>query len=123
MARGRVLLLEDDLALRGLLNEALMSEGYEVQLCDSFAEVRSAAERHAGDIVVADFWGSSQRTLPDNERLEIQQLTSLRPTVLLTGRTWAADVRAEELGARAVVRKPFDLDHLLTSVERAFGSR
>ena len=122
MTRGRVLLLEDDRALLGLLQEALTIEGFEVLVCESFEEVREAAQQHAADIVVADFWGGSQRTLPDNEREEIRQLGSLLPVVLLTGRSWAADITASELGARAVIRKPFDLDHLLLAVDAALGS-
>jgi DNA-binding NtrC family response regulator len=43
--------------------------------------------------------------------------------VLLTGRTWAADTTAEELGARALIRKPFDLDRLLQIVEAAVAER
>jgi DNA-binding response OmpR family regulator len=73
--------------------------------------------------VVADFWGGSQRTLPDNELQEIRQLGSFLPVVLLTGRTWAADITASELGARALIRKPFDLDNLLQAVDSALGSR
>jgi two-component system nitrogen regulation response regulator GlnG len=122
MRRGRVLLLEDDGALRGLLQEALTMEGFEVTTCDTFQEIRDAAQKHAADIVVADFWGGSQRTLPESERQEILQLGSFLPVVLLTGRTWAADITAGELGARAVIRKPFDLDNLLTAIDTALDS-
>jgi DNA-binding response OmpR family regulator len=123
MTRGRVLLLEDDRALCGLLQEALTIEGFDVQACESFQEIRDAAQKREADIVVADFWGGSQRTLPDNELLEIQQLGSFLPVVLLTGRTWAADITASELGARALIRKPFDLDHFLQAVDSALVSR
>src|SRR6266536_6221038 len=119
MTRHRVLLLEDDFALRGLLHEALANEGFVVKVCDTFPELREAAARGEADIVVADFWGMSQRALPDDERLEIRELASLLPLVLLTGRTWAADTSAGQLGARALVRKPFDLDDLVRSVELA----
>jgi two-component system nitrogen regulation response regulator GlnG len=122
MTRGRVLLLEDDRALRGLLQEALTIEGFNVTTCETFQEIRDAAQKHEADIIVADFWGGSQRTLPDNERQEIVQLGSFLPVVLLTGRTWAADVTAGELGARAVIRKPFDLDNLLSAVDMALNS-
>jgi DNA-binding response OmpR family regulator len=121
MTRGRVLLLEDDLALRGLLQEALTGEDFEVAACDSFTELHSLAANRDGDIVVADFWGGSQRTLPDDERDEILELCSLLPVILLTGRTWAADTTAGELGARALIRKPFDLDNLLQTVERVLA--
>jgi two-component system, NtrC family, nitrogen regulation response regulator GlnG len=118
MTRGRVLLLEDDLALRGLLEEALVGEGFAVRVCDSFGELRDAAVARDGDLVIADFWGGSQRTLPDDEREEIRDLCSLLPVILLTGRSWAGETTAAELGARSLMRKPFDLDHLLETVER-----
>lgn len=117
MSRRRALLLEDDVALRDLLIDAFTGEGFEIRACGSFGEVRDAAARREGDIVVADFWGGSQRTLPESDRQEIRELCSYLPVVLLTGRTWAADTTAEELGARALIRKPFDLDHLLQTVE------
>src|SRR5436305_13828020 len=112
MSRRRALLLEDDHALRDLLVEALLGEGFEVRPYDSFAEIREAALRREGEIVIADFWGGSQLALPDTERAEILELCSHLPVILLTGRTWAADTSATELGVRALIRKPFDLDNL-----------
>jgi len=122
MARQRALLLEDDVALRDLLREAFAGEDIEVRVCESFAEVRAAASRQEADIVIADFWRGSQRTLPDSDRDDIRELCSYLPVILLTGRTWAADTTAEELGAHALIRKPFDLDDLLRSVEDAVGN-
>ena len=118
MVRRRALLLEDDIALRDLLIDAFSGEGFDVRACESFAEVLDAAVRAEGDIVVADFWGGGQRTLPDSDRQEIRELCSYLPVVLLTGRTWAADTTADELGARALIRKPFDLDDLLRTIDR-----
>jgi DNA-binding response OmpR family regulator len=115
--RRRAILLEDDHALRDLLVEALAGEGFEVQIGDSFEEVRSAAASGDADVVIADFWGGSQRTLPDSDRDEIRELCSYLPVILLTGRSWAADTTADELGAHALIRKPFDLDFLLRTVE------
>ena len=119
----RALLLEDDGALRDLLIEAFAGEGYEVRAVDNFRDMRDLAARGEADVVIADFWGGSQRTLPDRERDEIRELCSYLPVVLLTGRTWAADTSAEELGARALIRKPFDLDFLLKTVEAAVPER
>jgi DNA-binding NtrC family response regulator len=123
MDRRRTLLLEDDVALRELLLEAFAGENIEVMICDTFAEVRDAAKRREADMVVADFWGGSQRTLPQSDRDDIRELASYLPVILLTGRTWAADTTAEELGARALIRKPFDLDDLLRTVESTVGDR
>jgi two-component system nitrogen regulation response regulator GlnG len=117
----RALLLEDDVALRELLLEAFAGENIEVRVCESFPEVRDAAARREADIVVADFWGGSQRTLPDSDRADIRELCAYLPVVLLTGRSWAAETTAEELGAHALIRKPFDLDDLLRTIEDAVG--
>jgi two-component system nitrogen regulation response regulator GlnG len=116
MSRGRALLLEDDGALRDLLREALQAEGFCVIDCDSFVHIREAASRGDAEVVVADFWGQSQRVLPPDEREQIRELCSYLPVVLVTGRTWATDTSAEELGARALLRKPFDLETLLRTV-------
>lgn len=121
MPARRALLLEDDVALRDLLLEALAGEGIQVRACESFSQVREAAAQRQADFVIADFWGGSQRTLPDEDRDDIRELCSYLPVILLTGRTWAADVTSEELGAHALIRKPFDLDDLLRSVEAVGG--
>jgi|tagenome__1003787_1003787.scaffolds.fasta_scaffold18400142_1 DNA-binding response OmpR family regulator len=117
MSRGRILLLEDDPALRGLLLEVLSLEEFDVLQCDSYDEIRRAAANNQGEIIVADFWGGAQRTLNDDGRQQIRELTELLPVILLTGRTWASETTASELGARALMRKPFDLDHLLKAIE------
>jgi two-component system, NtrC family, nitrogen regulation response regulator GlnG len=117
MTSGRVLLLEDDLALRSLLLDALAGEGFDVIAVDDFPELLEAVANHHGQIVVADFWGNGQHTLPESERQEIRALGALLPLVLLTGRTWAADLSPQEVGARALIRKPFDLEDLMRTIE------
>jgi len=123
MSPRRALLLEDDIALRDLLLEAFAGEQIQVRICESFPEVREAAARGDADLVIADFWGGSQRTLPESDREDIRELGSYLPVILLTGRSWAAELTAEELGAHALIRKPFDLDELLRTVEGAVGNR
>jgi two-component system, NtrC family, nitrogen regulation response regulator GlnG len=116
MSRGRVLLLEDDLALRGVLQEALASEQFEVITCESFETLRAAAAAAEGDVAVADFWGMAHRSLDDLARQQLQELNQLVPVMLVTGRSWAAATTAEALGVRAMIRKPFDLDELIDTL-------
>jgi DNA-binding response OmpR family regulator len=117
MSRGRVLLLEDDVALSGLLEEALASEDLQVLSRDSFESLFSAAQARSGDVVVADFWGGAHRALDDVARQQLRELGQLLPVVLLTGRSWAVATTAEELGVRAIVHKPFDLNELIETVD------
>jgi DNA-binding NtrC family response regulator len=118
MSRGRVLLLEDDLALCGLLEEALASEELEVLTVDSFESLHHAATAHEGDVVVADFWGGAHRALDDVAREQLRDLGQRLPVVLLTGRSWAVGTTAEQLGVRAIVHKPFDLNDLIETVNQ-----
>lgn len=122
MSRRRVLVLEDDIALRGLLQEVLQLEDFEVTVCDTFEQVREAAAGGRGDMIVADFWGGPQRSLTDAGRRQIRELAQLLPIVLLTGRTWAAELSAQELGAVGLMRKPFDLDELLRAIDKGLSS-
>src|SRR5918911_712499 len=122
MSRGRVLLLEDDLALCGLLEEALASEELEVVTYDSFQSLHAAALAQQADVVVADFWGGAHRALDDVARQQLQELGRLLPVVLLTGRSWAVGTTAEQLGVRAIVHKPFDLNDLIETVNQILQS-
>ena len=122
MSRGRVLLLEDDLALRGLLQEALTSEGLDVQTFDAFEALHAAATGREGDVVVADFWGGAHRALDDLARQQLRALDQLLPVVLLTGRSWAVGTTAAQLGVRAIIHKPFDLNELIETVNQILQS-
>jgi DNA-binding response OmpR family regulator len=115
----RVLLLEDDRALRVVLQDALTAEGYEVSACASLEEVLSIAQPRLSDLLVADFWGHSHHVLGDEDRMEIARLGALLPVLLITGRSWADRSSAEELGIAALLRKPFELDTLLQAIEQA----
>jgi two-component system, OmpR family, response regulator len=115
---ARVLLLEDDAALSGLLAELLTGEGFEVAACDSYTSLREALDAADRPIVVADFWGASQARLIACERDQIRELGGFTPTVLLTGRAWADGAKADELNVACILRKPVDVDELVAQVLR-----
>ena len=58
---------------------------------------------------MVDFWGTSHATLATDERELLTDFAHTVPTVLVTGRGWASDEMAEEIGLAALVRKPFDV--------------
>jgi DNA-binding response OmpR family regulator len=119
MRPGRVLLLEDDDALRDIVAEVLVGEGYDVQTSRTFAELYRAAAELRGDLALADFWGRSRRDLTNEDHAHIAQLTRLVPVVLMTTRCWADEMTAEQLGARALLHKPFELEELLATIRSA----
>jgi len=111
-----VLLLVEERLIRELVGKVLTDAGCRVVACDSFGHLVRAADESPGAVVVADFWGASDRALDAEERAQVAYLAMTAPTILLTGRPWAGEAMAEELGLVAVVRKPFRLNDLCLCV-------
>ncbi|MEO7015761.1 MAG: response regulator transcription factor [Leifsonia sp.] len=110
--RPRVLIVEDDVRLAGMLGELLRSEGYDVSLAaDGQRGLHLGLTEHF-DVLVLD------RGLPVVDGLEV--LTKLRtsgvltPVLVLSALGNAADrVEGLDRGAEDYLAKPFDIDELL----------
>jgi DNA-binding NtrC family response regulator len=115
---ARVFVLEDDPEFRRVLVELLEGEGFDVSTCDSYASLEEVTRTFPRAIVLADFWGTSHVELSSAERDQIRDLGRDRPTILLTGRTWAATARPEELNLVGILFKPPLLDDVVDHVRR-----
>jgi two-component system response regulator PilR (NtrC family)/two-component system response regulator HydG len=123
-ARTQLLVVEDDAAMRELLNEALVEEGYRV---DVAAGGRAGVERvRAGgiDLVVTDV------KMPDMDGLDM--LAEIRgsgegaaPHVIVVTAFGSIETakRAIKLGAHDYITKPFEIDDLIVAVEKALDER
>jgi DNA-binding response OmpR family regulator len=120
-----LLLVEDDAAIRTVLQDALVTDGHRVTAAADGDEAQALLRAHAFDLLVLDV------LLPGPSGLEILQALRKRdqrtPVLLLTARTSESDrVLGLELGADDYVTKPFSLRELrarvrvlLRRVERA----
>jgi len=123
---GRVLLAEDDRAMRELLEIALRRRGYEVVPARNGLDLLLALEEEltdieqppAGTVIVSDIRMPSVDGLYLLER--IRALGWNLPVILITafGDAKIHD-RARALAAHTIIDKPFDLDVLLDSVAEA----
>lgn len=117
MTSGRVLLFEDDAALRAVLQESFEDEGLQVSVCPSYGDLLAAAQQDPGSVVVADSWNSGDhQTLSAQQRQEILALSAEAVVILTTGRGWAHHVAPDQLGGALVLPKPYDLDLLIQQV-------
>ncbi|MBA3898071.1 MAG: nitrogen regulation protein NR(I) [Sphingomonadaceae bacterium] len=115
MTRGKVLLVDDDAAIRVVVTEALRRDGHEVRAAASVAEEVALLESFAPDILVTDV------ILPDGNGLDlVPSILAKRPDlpviVLSAQNTLTTAVRATEQGAFEYLPKPFDLDELCRAV-------
>jgi CheY-like chemotaxis protein len=105
---ARVLLVEDEAPLRGVLRDLLAREGFEVLEAADGVEALVAVDREGPDVVVLDL------TLPRLDgygvlgRLRTRRDTQDLPVLVLTAREdEEAEVRVFELGADDFLSKPF----------------
>jgi two-component system response regulator MprA len=108
----RVLVADDERAVRDSLRRALVLEGYEVELASGGREALEAVGSGRADVVVLDV------LMPDIDGLEVCR--RLRhggdrvPVLMLTARDAVSDrVEGLEAGADDYLVKPFDLDELI----------
>jgi two-component system response regulator MprA len=108
----RVLVADDERAVRDSLRRALVLEGYEVELASGGREALASVASGRADVLVLDV------LMPDIDGLEVCR--RLRhggdrvPVLMLTARDAVSDrVEGLEAGADDYLVKPFDLDELI----------
>ena len=122
MSAARILVVDDESEIRGLLKEILADEGYEVDVAADAAEARAIRAQHDPDLVLLDIW------MPDTDGITLlrewaQPNGSSCPVVMMSGHgTVETAVEATRLGAFDFVEKPLSLAKLLRTVERALDS-
>ncbi len=114
-ANGRILIVEDDRAVREMLVEYLTTHGYDVTGADGGNAMRDAIERTLPDVVLLDV------QLPGEDGLTLARFLRERYDVGIIMVTGAADivdrVAGLEVGADDYVTKPFDPRELRARVK------
>ncbi len=118
MSQLHVLVVDDDPAVRDVLQEALMQEDYSVSTAEDGAAAIQAVKDSVVHIVITDF------QLPDIDGLEIidrlAKLDAKIIPIMMTGfGTIETAVRAMKSGAFDFITKPFDLEAVAVVVRRA----
>src|SRR5688572_27016006 len=114
----RILVVDDEPAIRFALADLLASEGHEVAEAEHAPAALALAEARPFDLVLTDY------RMPKVDGLELlEQLRRDRPELLVVLLTAHGDertaVRALKLGAYDYVPKPYDNDEIRALVTRA----
>jgi two-component system response regulator AtoC len=121
----RILVADDDAAIRGVLRELLEDEGYDVAEADDGGDVLSALAGSNGtrpDLVLMDV------RMPAKSGLDVLRESpspsggqGALPIIIMTAfGTSNVAIEAMQLGAYDYITKPFDLDDVLLTVQRFF---
>lgn len=116
MSKLKVLVADDEPALRKLLKTNMELEGYETLEASNGAEVLACVERDNPDIILLDIM------MPVMDGWEVMTALAANPEysqkVILVSAKASDDAQLQgwELGADEYITKPFDLDSLLQRV-------
>jgi two-component system nitrogen regulation response regulator NtrX len=122
MTASRILVVDDEADIRGLLKEILSEEGYDVEIAADASQARSSRAAQVPDLVLLDIW------MPDTDGITLLREWSMTdgydcPVVMMSGHgTVETAVEATRLGAFDFVEKPLSLTKLLRTVERALDA-
>ena len=113
----RVLVVEDDAALRVLLRDFLELLGYAVHLAANGREALEHLKQTRPDLILLDFMMPDMDGRTFGAAVRRDGRTMDLPIVLMSAVPEAAQVRGE-IRAQALLCKPFDLDELARVVEQ-----
>src|SRR6188508_2874794 len=120
MAKGNILIADDDAAIRTVLNQALARAGYAPRATGNAATLWRWISQGEGDLVITDV------LMPDESAFDlIPRVKKLRPDlpiiVMSAQNTFMTAITAAERGAYEYLPKPFDLNELISVVGRALA--
>ena len=117
----RVLIIEDDPAIRRFLRNTLRVQDYDVREAETGAEGLGLASQVNPELVILDLG------LPDMDGMQIipqiRESSSVPILVLSSRSDEAGKVMALDLGADDYISKPFSLPELLEVVARVLADR
>jgi len=122
MARGRILVVDDEQGIRDTLRQILEDEGYTVDEAESGELALSLTEARDYDVVLLDVW------LPEMDGIQVLERfteTGFTGEVLIISGHGSIEtaVKATKLGAFDFIEKPLSLERVLLTVGNALKKR
>lgn len=115
---AKVLVVEDEAALRQLLSYNLGKEGYDIVTCADGDEVIMTIDEEKPDLVLLDWMLPNRSGIEICRQLRASTETRDLPVIMLTARGEEEDrIRGLELGADDYVTKPFSMSELVARMK------
>src|SRR5687767_4594874 len=118
---ARILIIDDEPAIRSTLSTILEDEGHKTTACESGEEGLAQFARDEFDLVLCDLWLPGIDGLSVLERLHG---SGAPPVIVISGHgSIDSAVRATRLGAYDFLEKPLSLERVLLTVNHALSDR
>lgn len=115
--KGRILVIEDEAAIREMLGYALMKEGFEFLEAADVEQARPLVARQKPDLILMDWMLPGVSGMDYARRIRNDPDTRDIPIIMLTARGGEPDkIRALDIGADDYITKPFSTKELLARI-------
>jgi two-component system, chemotaxis family, chemotaxis protein CheY len=119
--RARVLVVDDDEALRELLRTDLTDRGYAVETVAHGAAALEILKRQEPNVIVVDLKMPIMDGWSFVEQLRRNSAGRPLPAIILLTATRDGEASAKRLAVDAYLLKPFDLDDLASAIGRCLA--
>jgi len=117
LARQKILVVEDEEAIRGIVTQTLLRHGYETASASDGDDALEKAFTLRPDLIILDLMLPRMDGWEVCRRLKAEKDTASIPIIMLTARREERDVvEGLELGADDYMKKPFSLSELTARV-------
>jgi len=124
LKRARILIVDDEPAIRQTLGAVLEDEGYLIKTLGAGEECVPELGRHVYDLVLLDIWLPGLDGLAVLEQIQELPLTGRPPVVMISGHgNIETAVRATKLGAFDFLEKPLTIDKVTIAAKNAIEHR
>jgi len=122
MTLSRILIIDDEEAIRSTLADILGDEGHSSVLCESAEEGLQRFAREEFDLILLDVWLPGIDGIQALER--IRAVRGAPPVILISGHgNVETAVKATRLGAYDFLEKPLSLERVILTVSHALAER
>lgn len=113
----KVLVIDDDLPLRGMLAAALRQHGFQVLLAGDGAEGQRALTIHNPDVVLLDLAMPDVNGWDFLQRLQETGHLGRVPIIVVSAHLHVDPQAILQMGVKAILPKPFNLPELIDVIE------
>lgn len=123
-AASRVLVVDDELSMREVLEVILSGGGFDVGCAAGGEEARQMLEAEHFDAVLTDLYMGKDKRAGMNLLSWMKENTPHTPAIMMTAHgSLETAIEAMKLGAIDYLQKPFDNDEVIMRVQRAVDER
>lgn len=120
MANESILIIEDDVSVRTLLEKSLSARGFRCTAAKDGLDGLTTLETQRPDLIIVDIMMPRLDGMTFVKAIKGNEQTKPIPVIFLTARNDPKTmIDGINVGARFYITKPFQLDELVSKVEKA----